>query len=86
MNMRNAADQVAAIAAAGRAARGDVFVLAHGGPVASPADAETLFGLCEIDGFVGASSMERLPIEEPLRANAAAFAKLRVRPAGGTSS
>jgi predicted TIM-barrel enzyme len=60
-------------------ARRDVFVVAHGGPIASPDDAALLFDRIELDGFVGASSMERLPIEEPLRANTAAFAALRTR-------
>ena len=59
-------------------------VVAHGGPIASPEDAANLFRICAVDGFVGASSMERLPIEEPLRANTAAFAKLRVQPAAST--
>ncbi|HEV2514057.1 MAG TPA: phosphoenolpyruvate hydrolase family protein [Devosia sp.] len=79
MAMDEAAKGVAAIAAASRKARSDVFVVAHGGPIAGPADAEKLFKLVEVDGFVGASSMERLPIEEPLRANTHAFTQLRTR-------
>jgi predicted TIM-barrel enzyme len=80
MDMQQAADGVTRIAEASRRARADVLVVAHGGPIAGPADAARLFALTPIDGFVGASSMERLPIEEPLRANTAAFAQLRVRP------
>lgn len=82
MNMDAAARGVSTIAEASRKARKDVFVVAHGGPIASPDDAANLFGMCAIDGFVGASSMERLPVEEPLRGNTAAFAALHVRPAG----
>lgn len=81
VSLASAADGVGAIASSARAGRPDVIVLAHGGPIATPADAERFFALCEVDGFVGASSMERLPIEEPLRANAAAFARLRTRAA-----
>jgi predicted TIM-barrel enzyme len=84
INMEVAARSVSAIAEASRKLRKDVFVVAHGGPIASPEDAANLFRICTVDGFVGASSMERLPIEEPLRANTAAFAKLRVRPAAST--
>lgn len=80
VDMQKAAEGVAAIAEASRAARRDVFVVAHGGPIAGPEDARKLFALVAVDGFVGASSMERLPIEEPLRANAAAFAALTVGP------
>jgi predicted TIM-barrel enzyme len=79
MAMDEAARGVAAIAEASRRARPDVFIVAHGGPIAGPADAEKLFRLVEVDGFVGASSMERLPIEEPLRANTFAFTQLRTR-------
>lgn len=68
-----------AIADASRIARRDVLVLAHGGPIAGPEDAARLFAISDVDGFVGASSMERLPIEEPLRANTAAFAALTVK-------
>ena len=79
MALEEAAKGVASIAEASRATRKDVFIVAHGGPIAGPADAEKLFQIVEVDGFVGASSMERLPIEEPLRANTAAFAALRTR-------
>jgi predicted TIM-barrel enzyme len=84
INMDSAARGVLAIADASRKVRKDVFVVAHGGPIASPDDAAKFFAMCAVDGFVGASSMERLPIEEPLRANTAAFAKLRVRPAASS--
>lgn len=77
--MDEAVKGVADIAEASRKARSDVFVVAHGGPIAGPADAEKLFGLVDVDGFVGASSMERLPIEQPLRANTFAFTRLRTR-------
>ncbi len=44
--------------------RPDVLVLCHGGPIATPADAATMFHSCQnLDGFYGASSMERLPTE-----------------------
>lgn len=74
-----AVENVGQLATASRAARRDVLVLAHGGPIATAADAERLFGLVDVDGFVGASSMERLPIEEPLRANTEAFTRLKTR-------
>jgi predicted TIM-barrel enzyme len=84
INMDSAARGVLAIADASRKVRKDVFVVAHGGPIAGPDDAAKFFAMCAVDGFVGASSMERLPIEEPLRANTAAFAKLRVRSAASS--
>lgn len=79
MAMEEAVRGVQAIAKASRKARADVFVVAHGGPIAGPDDAAKLFTMVDVDGFVGASSMERLPIEEPLRANTHAFTQLRTR-------
>jgi predicted TIM-barrel enzyme len=56
--------EVAAIAAAATAVRDDVLVLAHGGPIATPADAQFILERCPgVAGFYGASSMERLPTE-----------------------
>lgn len=80
-SIETAARSVQEIANAARQVRPDVITLAHGGPIAGPADAELLFGLCDVEGFVGASSMERLPIEGPLQENAEAFATLRTRTA-----
>ena len=77
--MEDAVRGVEAIAKASRKARAEVFVVAHGGPIAGPEDAAKLFTMVDLDGFVGASSMERLPIEEPLRANTHAFTQLRTR-------
>ena len=43
------------------------LVLAHGGPVAEPADAEFIMkNTPQCHGFYGASSMERLPVERAL--------------------
>lgn len=77
--LEEAARSVQALADAARSVNPEVIVLAHGGPIATPQDAERLFELCHVDGFVGASSMERLPIEDPLRENTEAFAKLSVQ-------
>lgn len=42
----------------------DVIVLCHGGPIAAPKDAQyVLDKVVGLDGFYGASSMERLPTE-----------------------
>jgi len=56
----------------------DVLVLCHGGPIAEPADAQyVLDRTTGIAGFFGASSMERLPTEKAIAAQAAAFKDLR---------
>ncbi|WP_275076126.1 phosphoenolpyruvate hydrolase family protein [Providencia rettgeri] len=50
-----------------KAVRDDVIVLCHGGPIATPEDAEYILANCpDCHGFYGASSMERLPTEVAL--------------------
>ena len=45
----------------------DVIVLCHGGPIAAPKDAEYVISRTKgVHGFYGASSMERLPVEEAI--------------------
>ena len=56
--------EVTEIAQAGKAVRCDLLVLCHGGPIASPDDAQFILDrVRDVDGFYGASSMERLPTE-----------------------
>ena len=45
----------------------DIIVLCHGGPIAMPEDARYIIQRCRgIQGFYGASSMERLPAEKAI--------------------
>lgn len=62
------------ISAAGRAVRPDIMVICHGGPIAEPDDAAYIIkNIPEIDGFFGASSIERFAAERGIKAQAAAF-------------
>ncbi|MBV9538801.1 MAG: phosphoenolpyruvate hydrolase family protein, partial [Acidisphaera sp.] len=70
-----------AYARAARGVRGDVLVLCHGGPIATPEDAQFVLDACErCDGFYGASSMERLPVETALTERTTAFTRIRRKP------
>lgn len=47
-----------------KSVREDVIMLCHGGPIAEPEDAQFIIDRVKgIDGFYGASSVERLPTE-----------------------
>jgi predicted TIM-barrel enzyme len=72
--------EVQAIIDAAKGTRGDVIVLCHGGPIASPDDARFMIDACSgLDGFYGASSMERLPTEKALTAEVKRFTSLTLR-------
>ena len=67
-------DKIKAIIAAGRSVRPDIMVICHGGPIAEPDDAAYIIQrIPEIDGFFGASSIERFAAERGIKAQAAAF-------------
>ena len=64
MTLTDCVDPINAWAAAAKSVNPDVIVLCHGGPIATPDDAQFLLGKCGgCHGFYGASSMERLPTE-----------------------
>lgn len=48
---------------AARSENPDIIVLAHGGPFATPDDTEFLYENTDVQGFLGESAIERLPIE-----------------------
>ena len=59
---------------AGREVNPDIMVICHGGPIAEPDDAQYVISrVPEIDGFFGASSIERFAAERGIKAQAAAF-------------
>ena len=65
------------IAEAARAVRDDVILLCHGGPIAEPDDAAYVLANCRaVDGFYGASSMERLPTERAIREQTERFTRI----------
>lgn len=65
-------------AAAARAVRDDIIILCHGGPIATPEDAAYILRHCPlVNGFYGASSMERLPTEIALTETTRQFKALR---------
>ena len=64
-------------AAAALAVRGDAIILCHGGPIAEPGDAEYILRNSKhVNGFNGASSMERLPTETALTEQTRKFKNL----------
>lgn len=63
-----------------RSVRSDVLVLCHGGAIAEPADARYVLERAPgLDGFYGASSMERLPTELAIRGQTEKFKSIRLK-------
>jgi predicted TIM-barrel enzyme len=72
--------EVRVIAEACKSERSDCLVLCHGGPIANPDDAQYILDRCQdVDGFYGASSMERLPTEIAITEQVRKFERLRLK-------
>jgi predicted TIM-barrel enzyme len=67
LQLADCVEPINAWAAAAKAVNPEVIVLCHGGPIATPEDAQFILQQCPgCHGFYGASSMERLPTEVAL--------------------
>ena len=79
LGMEDAIDRVMQYAEAGRSVRKDLLVICHGGPFDEPENvAIALRRMPEIQGFFGASSIERLPTERGIRGQVQAFKEIKL--------
>jgi predicted TIM-barrel enzyme len=79
LTLDEAIERVMKIAEAGRTVRKDLLVIAHGGPFDEPDSVgKALVRMPGIQGFFGASSIERLPTERAIRGQVEAFKGLKL--------
>jgi predicted TIM-barrel enzyme len=76
--MRDAITRTRQMCDAARETRADVYVLCHGGPLEDPDAVRELFDAVPVDGYVGGSSIERIPVAAAVRESVAAFRELRL--------
>lgn len=78
MTLEESVGNVQAICDAARSVNPDVIVLCHGGPISMPEDAAyVLQNTKGVNGFYGASSVERLPTEVAITKQMEAFKAIR---------
>jgi predicted TIM-barrel enzyme len=79
LTLDEAIQRVLQIAEAGRSVRKDLLVICHGGPFDEPENVATaLKRMPGIQGFFGASSIERLPTERGIRGQVQAFKEIKL--------
>jgi predicted TIM-barrel enzyme len=66
VSMDNAVQTTIDIMEAGKKANPSIFFLAHGGPINTPDDVRIVLDRTKAHGFVGASSLERMGVEQSL--------------------
>ena len=78
LTLSDCIERINAWAAVAKAVNPDVIVLCHGGPIATPDDAQHVLAHCPAcHGFYGASSMERLPAETALTETTRRFVQIK---------
>src|SRR6187401_1415157 len=79
VTMKEAVARTQAIIDGARKVRKDIIFLSHGGPICTPEDAAYINEHTDCVGFVGASSLERLAVEDSLTKLTQRFKKIPVR-------
>ena len=78
ITLEEAAERCTAIFDAACAVKPEVLCLAHGGPIEGPEETEYIYRHTQAVGFVGASSIERLPTESAIRRKTEEFKAQRI--------
>ena len=66
ISLESCAELIRRMTAKARAANPEILIFAHGGPISGPDDTQYIYDHTEAIGFLGASSIERIPVEKPL--------------------
>jgi predicted TIM-barrel enzyme len=83
MTLDEAIVKIDLLGKAGREVAPDVIVVAHGGPIAGPAEVARVLAESQYaQGFLGASSMERLPTEIAMVDHMSSFTRIPLRTGG----
>ena len=79
MTLEDAVDTTMRIAEASRAIRKDTLVICHGGPFDEPENVQKAMQMMPgINGFYGATSMERLPVERAIKGQVEKFKAMKL--------
>lgn len=79
LTLAEAKVKVADLAQAAREVNPDVLIVCHGGPIYGPREAaEVIAEVQGVDGFLGASSMERLPTEVAMIEHMSSYTQIRL--------
>ncbi len=79
MTLPEAAKITQGIIDAAKSVRKDLIFLSHGGPINTPEDAAFINEHTDADGFVGASSLERMAVEQSLAELTQRFKQIPVK-------
>ena len=80
LTLDDSVKKVQEIADAGKEVNPDIMILCHGGPIAEPEDAQYIIDRTHgVDGFFGASSIERFATETGIKVQAEKFKNIKFK-------
>lgn len=79
MELVTACERTQKILEAARSVNPDIIVVCHGGPFDLPESVQYCFDNTDVNGFIGASSIERLPVEKALLEAIGEFQMLKIK-------
>jgi predicted TIM-barrel enzyme len=79
MSLKEAGKRCSAIFKAALSVKRNVICLAHGGPIEGPEATEYIYRHTQAAGFVGASSIERIPVERAIRKTMEMFKSQKIK-------
>ena len=77
--LKDAAANVQKMIEAAKEENPDIICLAHGGPIADPEDTRYIYRHTDAVGFVGASSIERIPVEKAVKGIVEEFKRIPLK-------
>ncbi|MFS7001860.1 phosphoenolpyruvate hydrolase family protein [Carnobacterium maltaromaticum] len=78
LTLDDCVERIGKIIAAGKAVNPEILVICHGGPIAEPEDAQYVLNKTkDLDGFFGASSIERFAAEKGIREQTEKFKAIK---------
>lgn len=78
LTLDDCVERIEKIIAAGKAVNPEILVICHGGPIAEPEDAQYVLNKTkDLDGFFGASSIERFAAEKGIREQTEKFKAIK---------
>jgi len=77
-DLDTACQRTEAMCQAAREARSDVILVSHGGPFRNPESVQYSFDHTTVHGYLGASSIERIPVEKAITSVITEFQALKI--------
>lgn len=74
-----ACERTEAMCQAARAVRPDIILISHGGPFKDPESVQYCFDHTSVHGYMGASSIERIPVENAITDIVQRFSALKIK-------